>query len=160
MLLLLLSQRLVYKRGYLETVEHCSYEYGVPSSIIYAVIFTESGFDKNALSHAGAMGLMQLMPQTFASISSELNILSDDPYHPEVNIRCGTRLLAKLYDKYGSWDTAFAAYNAGEKAVDGWLSDRRYSEGGKLVNIPYKETSEYVKKVNNAVSVYTRLYDR
>ena len=80
-------------------------------------------------------------------------------YDPKTNIEYGTYLLSYLYMRYNRWDTVFAAYNAGMTRVDGWLTDPALTdENGRLQEIPIKETQEYVKKVNNAIDVYRRLY--
>ena len=150
-----------YPRKYSEYVEKYSDEFGVPEHIIYSVIKVESGFDSSAESSAGAVGLMQLMPDTFRYLAAELKETYNAEliYGPETNIRYGTYYLSKLYVKYQNWDTVFAAYNGGETNVDEWLSDSEYSEDGKtLKEIPFKETRKYVSKLNKAMDVYTRLY--
>ena len=76
-------------------------------------------------------------------------------YDPETNIKYGACMLARLFDYYGNWDTAFAAYNAGMGTVNGWLGDSRYSDGdGRLTNIPYDETRRYVVLTGKAVMMY------
>lgn len=134
--------------------------YGVPEEIVYAVILTESRFQRDAVSRAGACGLMQLMPATYEAVAYELDRIPDEImiFDPGTNICCGVYLLSKLYEKYGCWETAFAAYNAGEAAVDLWLSDDRYSGSGRLTHIPYSETAGYVKKVRCAAESYKKIY--
>lgn len=150
-----------YPRDYSEFVEKYSEEYGVPEYIIYSTIKVESDFDSSAESSAGAIGLMQLMPDTFKYLMAEAkeDYKADLIYGPETNIRYGTYYLSKLYLKYGNWDTVFAAYNGGTTNVDKWLKDKAYSEDGKtLVEIPFEETENYVAKMNSAIEVYMRLY--
>jgi soluble lytic murein transglycosylase len=103
---------------------------GVPAAIVKAVIHAESAFDVNAVSRAGAMGLMQLMPGT----ARELGVL--DPFRADENVHGGARYLRHLHDRYRSWTFTLAAYNAGPTAVD------RY-QGIP----PYAETQAYVRRV-------------
>jgi len=113
-------------------------QHGLPAGLVKAVIAAESNFDPQARSPKGAQGLMQLMPATAAHLGVR------DPYHPEQNVRGGTRYLAGLLARYGDWTRALAAYNAGPKAVD------RY-QGVP----PYPETRQYVERV----LTYYRRYD-
>lgn len=150
-----------YPQQFSEYVETFSDEYGVPEYVIYAVIKVESDFVSNAESHAGAIGLMQIMPDSFEWISMRLKRNSEPGmmYDPRTNIEYGTYMLSYLYSRYNRWDAAFAAYNAGHRRVDAWLEDSQYTdEDGELIRIPITETEKYVKKVNNAIDVYKRLY--
>ena len=105
-------------------------QHAVQPALVKAVIAAESNFDAAAVSHKGAQGLMQLMPQTAA----ELGV--DDPFLPSENVRGGTLYLRQMIDRYGDLERAVAAYNAGPAAVD------RY--GGIP---PYQETRAYVRRV-------------
>ncbi len=150
-----------YPKNHSEYVEKYSKEYGVPEYIVYSTIKVESNFDTGALSHKGAVGLMQITPDTFKWIQMILREELDDGmlYEPETNIKYGTYLLSYLYDEFGNWETAHAAYNAGLTRVKEWLKDDRYrAEDGKLINIPFEETKEYVKKIADAATAYKKLY--
>jgi len=152
------------KRFYKEIqryVDSSCEEFGVPKAMVFAIIKAESNFDQHARSSADARGLMQVTSVALKDIN---RILSEDytltqMYDPEINIRCGVAYLSVLYRKYGIYDTAFAAYNAGQGNVDNWLLDKRYSYDQKqLYNIPFKETKNYVKKVNHYYREYQKQY--
>lgn len=153
-----------YPQKYSEQVEQSSREFGVDAALVYAVIRTESGFREEVESHAGAVGLMQLMPETFdwlqENLEGEIIYPADKLKDPGINIRYGTYFLSWLMDQYGDVDTACAAYNAGVTNVDNWLSDSRYSDDGRsLSEIPYSETKSYVKKVREAMDQYRWIYE-
>jgi soluble lytic murein transglycosylase-like protein len=92
-------------------VRDASLRYGVESKLVRSVIRHESNFDPDAVSHAGAIGLMQLMPQT----ARKLGVVC--PYEPRENVLAGTRYLRELYLEFGRWPEAIAAYNAGPARV-------------------------------------------
>ncbi len=156
--------RALYPREYNDPVKRYAKQYDVPANLIFAVIRTESNFDPNAISSVGAVGLMQIMPSTFRWLSDDMlgEKLEDGMlYDPETNIRYGVYYLRRLYDRYGSWQTACAAYNAGNGTVDRWLSDPSLTDiSGKLIpdRIPIGETRVYVKKVQKTYLTYCRLY--
>lgn len=161
-LLIPFIKKQLYPRDYEEYVAEYAKEYSVPEPLVYAVIHTESGFDTNAVSSAGAKGLMQLIPETMEWVATDLldeKQPTGDIHDPEVNIKYGTRYLRFLYDLFGTWETAIAAYNAGQGRVDSWLDDTRYSEDGNtLKEIPIEETKNYVNKVSDAWKLYEELY--
>ncbi len=145
---------------YSEHVEYYSELYEVPEPIIYAVIKTESSFQPDAVSPAGAIGLMQITPDTFEWLctktgeEADVRLLKD----PATNIRYGTYFLSLLHHEFKSWDTVYAAYNAGRTRVNGWLASEEYGNNGRLKNIPIKETREYVEKVKESAANYEKLY--
>ena len=157
------AERLLYPRKYEALVDQWAETYGLDPLLVDAFIRTESGFDSAAESSAGAVGLMQLMPDTFRWLTQDVlhEYLEDGMrYDPETSIRYGACLLSRYYLRFGRWELAFAAYNAGETRVDGWLADESIADGtGGLRRIPYRETRHYVSKVQKSVSVYEKLYD-
>lgn len=103
---------------------------GVSDRLVRAVIQVESAYDPRALSHKGAMGLMQLMPETAVMLAV------NDPYDPVQNLQAGTAYLRRMLDRFGRLEIALAAYNAGPTAVE------RY-DGIP----PYPETRNFVRRV-------------
>lgn len=145
---------------YKDIVYKYSDEYDVPPEVIYAVMRIESSFRADAVSHAGAIGLMQLIEPTFEWLQTKTGetLETSALYNPDTNIKYGTYLLGWLYGRYGSWPTAWAAYNAGIGRVNGWLEDSRYSKDGELYDIPIEETKNYVRRVGEEREEYLRLY--
>lgn len=159
-----LAEKATHPYKYYDHVTKYAEEYNVPESVIYAVIKVESNFDRKAESSVGARGLMQMMEPTFEWLAGEEHldehVSFDDIYDAEVSIRYGTYYLNYLYKKFNyNWDTALAAYNGGEGNVAKWLKDSEYSDDGvTLKDIPFKETKNYVAKVNDAIDTYKKLY--
>jgi soluble lytic murein transglycosylase len=156
-------EREMHPIEYEEYVTKYASEYNIPEYIIYAIINVESGFDPEATSHVGAMGLMQMMPDTFTWLSSAEhlgeNLSPTSLYEPEVSIRYGVYYLRYLFDKFHDWNNVYAAYNGGEGNVAKWLEDSRYSDGkGNLTYVPFKETRNYVKKVKRQAEFYKNEY--
>ncbi|QDH33887.1 lytic transglycosylase domain-containing protein [Porphyrobacter sp. YT40] len=104
-------------------VEEASRRFGVPAHWICAVIRAESAGRVRAVSRAGAMGLMQLMPSTWAQQRARYR-LGDDPFDPRDNILAGTSYLREMYDRYGA-PGFLAAYNAGPGRYEAWRAGRR-----------------------------------
>lgn len=153
----------LYPREYEDYVCRYAAQYDVPESLLFAVIRTESGFRPDARSPVGALGLMQLMPATFRWLSDDMlgEHLEDGMIlDPETNIRYGAYYLRRLYDRYGNWLTATAAYNAGIGNVDEWLEQGLADGSGTLIpdKIPFRETRNYVATIRDTREVYERLY--
>ena len=159
-----LAEKATHPQDYSELVTKYSKEYNVPEDVIYATIKVESNFDPNAISSVGARGLMQIMPSTFEWLTGDEHLgehlLPIMLFEPEVNIRYGTYYLSYLAKKFDyDWNIVSAAYNAGEGRVLEWLESDEYTdENGNLIKIPKKETKAYVKKINDAIDTYTKLY--
>lgn len=161
-----LLEKAAYPREYSEFVTKYSEEYNIPEDLIYATIKVESSFEPEAISKAGARGLMQIMPSTFEWLTSDdhlgEHLTPNMLYDPETNIRYGVYYLKYLYTKFGyNPDLVSAAYNGGEGNVAEWLLDGRYADGeGGLKDYPdgFDETKNYVKKIRKACEMYQKLY--
>ncbi|MDA0142435.1 lytic transglycosylase domain-containing protein [Solirubrobacter deserti] len=135
----------------------------VDASLIAAVIYTESRF-RDQTSHAGAKGLMQIMPETadyIARKSGGTEFTREDLATPQINIAYGTWYLRYLLDKYeGNTILTLAAYNGGEGKVDEWRATAA-AQGEKFKvasHVPYKETRDYVERVLSARADYRSTY--
>lgn len=157
--------RYIYPVKYSEYVEKYSSEYGIDKYLVYSVIRTESKFDENAQSDAGAKGLMQLMDETAAECNKKGGFgydISENIFSPEVNISLGCYYLKQLLDAYdGDISLAITAYNGGSGNVGKWLNDNGLSDGdGGLLDIPFKETKGYVDRVLNSYEKYREIYTK
>jgi len=137
---------------------------GLDPALVAAVIYTESKF-RDQTSHAGARGLMQVLPETaefIARDSGATNFQIEDLATPQVNISYGSYYLKYLLDRYGGNNAlAVAAYNGGETNVDKWLSDSvRSGESFSIKSIPFPETQNYVKKVLETRLKYRKQYKK
>lgn len=153
----------LYPLKYTETVEDCAAACAITPSLLYGVIRTESGFDPQAVSSAGASGLMQLTEAAFIEAQKKRDgsaaLSADVITDPTVNITYGSYYLRLMFDRFSDPRTALAAYNAGPNRVRGWLKDPACSEDGEtLTHIPYPETENYVKRVLQAQTIYQKLY--
>ena len=146
---------------YRDEVYKYSAKHRLEPEFIFAVIKTESGFKANAESDAGAIGLMQVMPETAAYIAGINGIEgfnTRDLYNAEMNIMIGCAYIRYLLDKFIDVKTAAAAYNAGEGNVAAWLMRGEYSVDGKtLKKIPFKETEQYIKKIDIYMGIYKHI---
>ena len=155
----LVIKTFVYPIKYKEEVQTYSKEYDLDMTLVFSIIKEESGFDKNAVSKKGAVGLMQLRESTAQEIANEKRVATYDLKNAKTNIDFGCYYLRYLIDKFQSEDTAIVAYNAGEGNVTKWLNDYRYSADGKtLINIPFPESNAYLKRVKDTYKKYKKLY--
>jgi soluble lytic murein transglycosylase len=131
--------------------------------LVAALIRQESEFNPAAVSHADAIGLMQLLPTTGKRMARELKVrkysvgmLAD----PAINVQFGTRYFREMVQKFdGNLEAALAAYNAGVDRVQEWRSSGNFREPAEFVeSIPFTETREYVQAILRNASIYHHLY--
>jgi soluble lytic murein transglycosylase len=145
--------RLWYPLKYESIVRGHARNYRLDPALLAAVIYQESKFRSDVKSSSGAIGLMQLLPDTAKGIAVHTGgtrFRVQDLYDPEINIRYGSWYLRHLLNKYGDEPTALAAYNAGQENVDDW---RRNGRG-----IVFSETRHYVTRVEHLKTLYRRGY--
>lgn len=156
-----------FPQNYKDSVEKYSQEYGVEASAIYALIRSESFFDSDVVSSAGAIGLTQLMEFTGNDIARKLKVSDYSLTDPETNIQFGTYYLADLIRRSNnSYLLGFFSYNAGITRVRRWLQTSVSDFGKKsrmpldlfLESLPYAETREYGRKLVSSTTLYEWLY--
>ncbi len=153
----------IYPRDYRIEVEKYAALNELDENLVYALIKAESDFDLDAVSSKGAVGLMQLMPETAQWAAAKMEIEYDESLltDSEYNIKIGTWYLKRLIIYYeNDINKAIAAYNGGEGNVDEWLADGTWD--GTLANvgdIPFEETRNYLSKVTAYYEEYQALYE-
>jgi len=148
-----------------EYVLRYSEQSNVDPNLVFAIIKRESNFRVNAISDAGAKGLMQLMPSTAIDVSERIGFYEfsvDDIFEPAINIRLGTWYIAHLLDLFdGNLVNAIAAYNAGQGRINEWLQNPDNVDGNAtLIHFPFPETREYVRLVLETIEIYEELRER
>jgi soluble lytic murein transglycosylase len=159
-----IQRRYFYPYPYQSLINKYAREYHIENTLVASVIMNESKFKNEVHSERGAVGLMQLMPDTAKWIAVQI----DDPaynmeklHEPETNIRYGTWYLASLKKEFEGNDIlALAAYNAGRGNVHSWMKKYGWNMNFKNIEqIPYIETREYVNKVLKHREKYQTLYN-
>ncbi len=151
--LILTAFALSFRRPCRKTVQ----KYALDPSLVFSVIKAESGFSENAVSSAGAVGLMQLMPSTakFVCEKNKITFEYERLKEGNYNAMLGCIYLNYLLSRFPDKGTALAAYNAGEGTVSSWLKNSDYSDDGiHLKYVPYAETKNYIKKVLKYQKIY------
>jgi soluble lytic murein transglycosylase len=154
--------RLRYPLAYRTIISVHAREFDLDPALVAAVIYAESKFDPQTTSSAGAVGLMQLLPQTAEGIALRTGGTRFSPadlVDPDINIRYGCWYLRDLRRKYRGYPDAttlaLAAYNAGQANVDRWIAA---TAPGAAVTIPFPETRAYVTRVLHLQVLYRRGY--
>ncbi len=146
-------ERLWYPLRYDQIVRGHARNYRLDPALLAAVIYQESKFKADARSTSGAVGLMQLLPDTAKGIALHTGgsaFRVSDLYDPEINVRYGSWYLRHLLQKYHDERTALAAYNAGQDNVDRWIRAGR--------GIAFAETRAYVDRVEQLKEIYRNAY--
>ena len=148
----------LYPIKYKNLITKYAQEYNLSPTVVASIINVESRFNKDAKSKAGAIGLMQITPNTAIYICQLNHIQFDeknDLYNPEKNIKIGCMYFRYLLNKFQDFDNSIYAYNAGETTVNNWLKNTKYSQDKKhLKDVPYNETKNYLIKINKNIKIY------
>ena len=156
-----LEKKYVYPLSYKEEIIAAAKRYDLDAALLFGVVKTESGFNADAVSGKGAVGLMQITPSTAEYIAKRRGIAEYDLLDAETNLDFGAYYLKYLSEKFCGITEVAAAYNAGEGTVKGWLQNKDYSpDGNRLKAIPYAETSAYVEKICKSLERYRKLYGK
>lgn len=153
----------MFPMPYFDIVEQYAQDNNLNITLIYAVIKTESGFREEVRSPKGAIGLMQITEKTGGWIASKLQFSDFTAEHledPEVNVRFGCWYLSYLMNRFnGNKELALAAYNAGEGTVSNWIDSGDIGwDKLQISTLPYKETEQYLVRVNRIYFIYKTLY--
>jgi len=152
----------LFPRPYWDDLKKYSTSNALDPYLVAALIRQESEFNPAAVSHANAVGLMQLLPKVGKSVARQEKLRHFSPqqlFTPAVNMQLGTRYFRSMVDKFGAFEYALAAYNAGSDRVQEWLAQGKYRDPQEFVeSIPFTETREYVQAILRNENVYRQLY--
>ncbi len=147
----------LYPLPYFPSVTRSSGKNKVDPMLVTGIMRQESAFQSDAVSHAGAVGLMQLLPKTAPQLARRLRVSYTRArlFDPDYNLQLGTLYLSDLLGQFGSPEAALAAYNAGEDRVKLWQAERNYSDPLEFAeSIPFAETRDYVQIVMRNAAIY------
>jgi soluble lytic murein transglycosylase len=156
--------RLFYPFGHSAIVRDAARRAGLDPFFVAAVIREESSYDVRARSWVGAVGLMQLMPETARLVAADVGLRFTEPaglWEPPVNITLGAHYLAQLRGRFQEPLLAVASYNAGPHRVQKWVAERPRADLDEFIDqIPFDETRAFVKRVSTSWHHYRRLYGK
>jgi len=146
---------------YTDSIEKYSKRDNIPAFILYSLVREESHFDKDIISRAGAVGLMQLLPITAEDSAKKLKLKNINLKDPDENINLGTKHLGNLYRRLENMPKAILAYNAGLKRLRAWEKELKGLPVELFIEaVPYRETRDYFKKIFISSVFYAVLYDK
>jgi soluble lytic murein transglycosylase len=153
----------LFPRPYWSDLKRYSVANDLDPYLVASLIRQESEFNPGAVSHANALGLMQVLPVTGKKLAKDMRIRgfrAEQLLAPTTNMQLGTRYFKQLLDKFnGTPEYALAAYNAGSDRVETWLADGKFRDPQEFVeSIPFTETREYVQAIMRNATVYKKLY--
>jgi peptidoglycan lytic transglycosylase len=152
--------RVLYPLPYFSSVTTAAARDHVDPMIVTGIMRQESAFQPDAISSAGAVGLMQVLPKTAPHLSQRLHLRYTRTrlFDPQYNVELGTLYLSDLISQFGGPEAALAAYNAGEDRSKLWTSERNFSEPAEFVeSIPFTQTRDYVQIVMRNAEIYRQL---
>lgn len=166
LLSLFILKAYIYPKKYFSVIAKEASSNQIDPYLVLAIIKTESNFNTLATSTKEAKGLMQLMDTTANELNANFNLIKDtrilNLYDENINIKLGCKYLSNLIQKYeGNYFLAVCAYNAGLGNVDKWIEQgiiTKNLDTYKNVELPFKETSNYLKKVISSYKMYRNLY--
>ncbi|MFN3197917.1 MAG: transglycosylase SLT domain-containing protein [Bradymonadia bacterium] len=155
----------MFRQAFRPIVEHTAARYGLDPYFLWSLMTVESAYNPLAISHAGARGLMQVMPFTGRLVADRMGMRNFGPamlLEPEVALELGGWYFNQLLTKFnGQLPLAIASYNAGPHRVAAWLKAKGHINMDEFVEeIPYPETRRYTKRVLQYLALYRRIYDR
>jgi len=152
----------LFPKPYWTDLKRYSSDNALDPYLVASLIRQESEFNPNAVSRANAVGLMQLLPKVGKGVAKQEKLKhfsTTQLFTPGINLQLGTRYFRSMVDKFGTFEYALAAYNAGSDRVEDWLGQAKYRDAQEFVeSIPFTETREYVQAILRNASVYRQLY--
>jgi soluble lytic murein transglycosylase len=152
----------LFPKPYWTDLKKFSSQNALDPYLVASLIRQESEFNPGAVSRANAVGLMQLLPKVGSTVAREEKLKhfsSTQLFTPEINLQLGTRYFREMVDKFGAFEYALAAYNAGSNRVEDWQGQGKYRDPQEFVeSIPFTETREYVQAILRNANVYRQLY--
>ncbi len=155
--------KVLYPLPYEASLRRAAVKNDIDPMFVAAVIRQESVFQTEAVSHAGALGLMQVLPKTGRVLAKRLKMSYARArlFNPEYNLQLGSLYVSDLLKQFSSPEAMLAAYNAGEDHAVAWQAERTFEDVAEFVEgIPFTETREYVQIVMRNAELYRALYSR